>query len=137
MMFENRVLRRIFRPKRDEVTGEWRKLQSDELYNLYSSPNIIRQIKSRKMRWVGHVARTGEQCTRLWWEGLKERDHLEDQGIHGRMGSERLAGSRGVEWFQLAQDRDWVASPCVCSDEPLGSGARVSFQLQGLCTVKR
>jgi hypothetical protein len=75
------------------------------------------------MRWVGHVARTGEQCTRLWWEGLKERDHLEDQGIHGRMGSERLAGSRGVEWIQLAQVRDWVASPCVCSDEPLGSGA--------------
>jgi hypothetical protein len=58
-MFENRVLRRIFGPKRDEVTGEWRKLHNEELHNLYSSPNIIRQIKSRKVRWTGHVARMG------------------------------------------------------------------------------
>jgi len=60
-VFENRVLRRIFGPRRDEVTGEWRKLHSEELHNLYSSPNIIRQIKSRRMRWVGHVARMGEE----------------------------------------------------------------------------
>jgi hypothetical protein len=60
-VFENRVLRRIFRPKRDEVTGEWRKLHSEELHNLYSSPDIIRQIKSRRMRWSGHVARMGEK----------------------------------------------------------------------------
>jgi hypothetical protein len=60
-VFENRVLRRIFRPKRDEVTGEWRKLHSEELHNLYSSPNIIGQIKSRRMRWAGHVARIGEE----------------------------------------------------------------------------
>ena len=59
-MFENRVLRRIFGPKRDEVTGEWRKLHNEELYNLYSSPNILRVIKSRRMRWAGHVARVGE-----------------------------------------------------------------------------
>jgi hypothetical protein len=58
-VFENRVLRRIFGPKRDEVTGEWRKLHSEELHNLYSSPNIIRQIKSRRMWWAGHVARMG------------------------------------------------------------------------------
>jgi hypothetical protein len=58
-VFENMVLRRIFGPKRDEVTGEWRRLHSEELHNLYSSPNIIRQIKSRGMRWVGHVARMG------------------------------------------------------------------------------
>jgi hypothetical protein len=57
----NRVLRRIFGPKRDEVTGEWRKLHSEELHNLYSSPNIIRQIRSRRMRWAGHVARMGEE----------------------------------------------------------------------------
>jgi hypothetical protein len=57
--FENRVLRRIFGPKRDEVTGEWRKLHNEELHNLYLSPNIIRQIKSRRMRWSGHVARMG------------------------------------------------------------------------------
>jgi hypothetical protein len=54
------VLRRIFGPTRDEVTEEWRKLQSEELRNLYSSPDISRQIKSRRMRWVGHVARMGE-----------------------------------------------------------------------------
>jgi hypothetical protein len=59
-VFENRVLRRMFGPKRDEVTGEWRNLYSGELHNLYSSPDIIRQIKSRGMRWAGHVARTGE-----------------------------------------------------------------------------
>jgi hypothetical protein len=59
-VFENRVLRRMSEPKRDEVTGEWRKLHSGELYNLYSSPDIIRQIKSRRVRWAGHVARMGE-----------------------------------------------------------------------------
>jgi hypothetical protein len=57
MVFEKRVLRRIFGPKRDEVTGEWRKLHNDELRNLYSSPNISRQIKLRRMRWAGHMAR--------------------------------------------------------------------------------
>jgi hypothetical protein len=60
-VFENRVLRRIFGPKREEVTGEWRKLHNEELHILYSSPNIIRQIKSRRMRWAGHVARMGEE----------------------------------------------------------------------------
>jgi hypothetical protein len=58
-VFENRVLR-IFGPKRDEVTGEWRKLHNAELHDLYSSPDIIRQIKSRRMRWAEHVARIGE-----------------------------------------------------------------------------
>jgi hypothetical protein len=58
---QNRVLRRIFGQKRDEVTGSWRKLDNEEFHNLYSSPNIIRMIKSRRMRWAGHVARTGEK----------------------------------------------------------------------------
>jgi hypothetical protein len=58
--FENRVIRIIFGPKRDEVTGEWRKLHNEELHNLYSSPAIIRQIKSRQIMWAGHVARMGE-----------------------------------------------------------------------------
>jgi hypothetical protein len=60
-MFENRVLRRIFRPKRDEVTGGWRKLHNEGLHNLYTSPNISRMIKSRRMRWVGHVALMGNK----------------------------------------------------------------------------
>jgi hypothetical protein len=59
-VFENRVLRRIFRPKRDEATGEWRRLHNGELNDLYTSPDI-RVIKSRRMRWVGHVARMGEK----------------------------------------------------------------------------
>jgi hypothetical protein len=59
-VFENRVLRRIFGPKRDEVTGELRKLHNEGLRNLHSSPDIIRQVKSRRMRWVGHMARMGE-----------------------------------------------------------------------------
>jgi hypothetical protein len=58
-VFENKVLRRIFGPKRDEVTGEWRRLHNKELYGLYSSPNIIGVIKSRRLRWAGHVARMG------------------------------------------------------------------------------
>jgi hypothetical protein len=60
-VFENRVLRRIFGPKRDEETGGWRKLHNEELYNLFSSPSIIRMIKSRRMRCVGHVARMAEK----------------------------------------------------------------------------
>jgi hypothetical protein len=60
-VFENRVLRRIFGPKRDEVTGEWRRLHNKELYALYSSPNIIRVMKSKRLRWAGHVARMGER----------------------------------------------------------------------------
>ena len=60
-MFENRVLRKIFGPRRDEVTGEWRRLHNEELNDLYSSPNIVRVIKSRRMRWAGHVARMGEE----------------------------------------------------------------------------
>jgi hypothetical protein len=59
-VFEKRVLRRIFGSKRDEVTGDWRMLHNEELHKLYSTPNIIRKIKSRKMRWTGHVARMGE-----------------------------------------------------------------------------
>ena len=61
MVFENRVPRRLFGPKRDEVTGEWRKLHSEELNDLYCSPNIVRVIKLRRMGWAGHVARIGER----------------------------------------------------------------------------
>ena len=61
-VFENRVMRRIFGPKREEVTAEWRKLHKKELNALCSSPNIVRVIKSRRMRWAGSVARMGERC---------------------------------------------------------------------------
>jgi hypothetical protein len=76
-VFENRVLRRIFAPKRDEETGDWRKLHNEEHHNLYSSPNIIRIIKSRRIRWAGHVARMGEKgkAYRILVGKQKERDH--------------------------------------------------------------
>jgi hypothetical protein len=88
-VFENRALRRIFGPRRYEVT-EWRKLHSEELHILYSSPNIIRQIKSREIRWAGHVALMGEarKSYRVLVGSPKERDHPEDQGVDDRMGSE-------------------------------------------------
>jgi hypothetical protein len=71
------VLRRIFGPRRDEVTGEWRKMHNEELRDLYSSPSIIRIIKSRRMRWAGHVARMGRRRTLIdyWRESKRERDH--------------------------------------------------------------
>jgi hypothetical protein len=68
-MFENRVLRRIFGPKKDELIGEYRKLHREELHNLYSFPNTIKQIKSGRMRWVGHVARMGG--VPRWGVGIK------------------------------------------------------------------
>jgi len=70
-VFENRVLRRIFGPKRDEVTGEWRKLHNEELNDRYSLPNIIRMIKSRRIRWAGHVARM--EAWRGAYRGLVEK----------------------------------------------------------------
>jgi hypothetical protein len=86
-VFENRVLRRIFGPKRDEVTGEWRKLYNGKLHDLYSLPNIERVIKFRRMRLAGHVARMGrrEARTGFWWGNLKERDHWGDPGVGGRI----------------------------------------------------
>jgi hypothetical protein len=84
-VFENKVLRRIFGPKRDGVTGEWRRQRNEELNDLYLSPNIIRVIKSKRMRWAGHVARMGEVHTGFWWGDLREGDHLEDPGIDGRI----------------------------------------------------
>ena len=86
-VFENWVLRRIFGSMRDEVTGEWRKLHNEELNGLYSSPNIIQVIKSRRMGWAKLVAHIGDRrgVYRIWWGGLVERDHLEDLHIDGRV----------------------------------------------------
>jgi hypothetical protein len=84
-VFENRVLRRVFGPKRDEMMGDWRKLHSEELHNLYSTPDIIRIMKSRRMKWAGHLARMGKRGMHIgcWWESQKEVDHLEDQDVGG------------------------------------------------------
>jgi hypothetical protein len=86
-VFENRVLRRIFGSKRDEVTGEWRKLHNEELHNLYSYQNIISHINSRKMRWAKHVAQMGQDRKfYVLQKNPKERDLLEDRVVDGKIG---------------------------------------------------
>ena len=114
-VFENRVLGRVFGPKRDEVTGEWRKLHKEELSDLYSLPNIVRVVKSRRMRCAGHVARMGEgrgvyrvllgkpegkrplgRPRRRWEDNIK----MDLQEVEGCC----------EDWMELAQDRDrWRA----------------------------
>ena len=86
-VFENRVLRRVFGPKRDEVTRGWRKLHNEELRDLYSLPNIVRVVKSTKMRLAGHVARMGEGrvVQSVLVGNLRERDHWVDPDIDGRI----------------------------------------------------
>jgi hypothetical protein len=86
-VFENRVLRRIFGPKRDKVTEDWKKLLIEELNDLYSLPNIVRVIKSRRMRRAGHVARMGrrEVCTGCWWGNVRKRGHWGDPDVDGRI----------------------------------------------------
>jgi hypothetical protein len=82
-VFENRVLRGIFGPKRDEVMGGWRELHDEDLHDLYFSP--IGMIKSRRMRWAGHVACMGQRGMHIgyWWESQKERDHWEEKDVGG------------------------------------------------------
>jgi len=84
-VFENRVLRKICGPKRDEVKGEGRKLHNEELNDLYSSPDIVRVIKSRIMRWGGQVANRErvEVYTGFWWGNMWQRDHLGEPGVEG------------------------------------------------------
>ena len=109
-MFENRVFRRALGPKRYEVTGEWRKLHKDELRDLYSLPNIVRVVKSRRMKWAWHVARMGEgRCVHRVLVGKPEgkrplgrpRRRWEDSI---KIDLQEVGG--GEAWMDLAQDRD-------------------------------
>jgi hypothetical protein len=101
------VLRRIFGPKRNEVTGGWRELHKEELHNLYSSPSIIRVNKSRGMRWAGHVARMDRKGMHIgyWWERQKEKDHWEDRDVGGwtilGRNLERYGGMVWIGWMWL------------------------------------
>jgi hypothetical protein len=113
-VFENRVLRRIFGPKREE-DGSWRKLHNDEQHDLYSSPNIVRVIKSRRMRWAGHVARMGEGrgvYRVLVWrsegKGLLERPRLRWE-YNIKMDLREVGIDRAI-WIRLTQDKvQWRA----------------------------
>jgi hypothetical protein len=107
MVFDNRVLRRIFGPKRDEVTGEWRKLHNEKLNDLYSSPSIVRVIKLRRMRWVGHVARLMARrgVYRVLVRKLEGKRPL---GKPRRMWEDNIekelqeVGCGGMDWIELA-----------------------------------
>jgi hypothetical protein len=106
-VFENRALKRISGPKRDEVTGEWRKLRNEELHNLYSSPDIIRQVKSRRKTWAGHVARMGEE-RKVYKvlmgkpEGKRPLGRLRRRWEDGVRMDLREIGLKGVDWIGLA-----------------------------------
>jgi hypothetical protein len=113
--FDNRVLRRIFGPKGDEVMGEWRKLHNEELYNLYSSLDIIRQVKSRRMRWAGHVARMGKE-RKVYKVLVGKPEEKRPLGRPKRRWEDgirmdlREIGLGGVDWIRPSQDRDrWWA----------------------------
>jgi hypothetical protein len=103
-VFENRVLRRVFGPRRDEVRAEWRKLHNKELNDLYSLPNIVRVVKSRRMRWPGHVARMvkREGFTGCWWRNLSERCLWGNPDVDGRIilrwMFRKLEGIVGTGW---------------------------------------
>jgi len=110
-VFENRVLRRIFGPKRDEVNGDWRKLHNEELNYLYCPPNIIRVIKSRRMRWAGHVARLGERRG-LYRVLVGKSEGKRPLGRPRCRWEDNIkiyfqeVGCGGMDWIEMTQDRD-------------------------------
>jgi hypothetical protein len=106
-VFRNRVLRGIFGPKRDEVTGAWRLLHNEQLNELYSSPNIVQVINSRRMRWAGHVARMGERRGEYRvLVGKPEGKRALGRPRHGWEDNIQEVGCDGMDWFELAQDTD-------------------------------
>jgi hypothetical protein len=124
-VFENMVLRRIFGPRRDEVMGEWRRMHNEELNNLYSSPNIVWVIKSRRIRWAGHVARMGEE--RGVYRVLVGKPEVKRplgrprrRWVDNIRMDLRVVGCGYMDWIGLAQDRQ-VACACECGNEPSGS----------------
>jgi hypothetical protein len=123
-VFENRVLRGIFAPKSDEVRGEWIKLHNGEFHDMYFSPNIVRAIKSRRMRREGHVVRMwrGEVYAGVWWGKLRERDYLEDPGVGGRISSGSGLWEQGLDRSGSGQGHwrtivnavmDFMVTPCI------------------------
>ena len=122
-VFENSVLRRIFGPKRDEVTWKWRKLNNRELGDLYSSLNSVRVIKSRRMRWTGHVARVGEGRG-VYWGLLWKPEVKRPLGRPRRRWENNIkmdlliVGCVGMDWIKLTQDWGQVAGTCECGNEP-------------------
>ena len=105
-VFENMVLRRIFGPRRDEVTGEWRRLYKEELNDLYSSPNVVWVIKSRRMRWAGHVACMDEERRAYRVLVGKPEGKIPLGRPRSRWVYLREVGCGYVDWIWLAQDRD-------------------------------
>jgi hypothetical protein len=147
-VFEDRVLRIIFGPKRDEVIGGWIKLHNEELHNLCYLPSIIRMIKSRMIRWAGHAARIGRRGVHIWFWGKRPlgrpRRRLED---NTKMDLREI-GWGGMDWIDLGRDRDqcrglvntvmnfrvlymlgnsWVAGQLAASQEGLRSMELVSY----------
>jgi len=107
-VFENKELRRIFGPKRDEVTMEWRKLHNEELNDLYSSPHIIRVIKSRRIRWAGNVARMGERCIQGFGGETRRLETIrKSRGIKDNIKMDfQEVGCEGMDCIDINQDRN-------------------------------
>jgi hypothetical protein len=125
-VFENRLLRRVFEPRRDEVTEEWRQLHNEELNKLYSLPNIVRVVKSRRRRWAGHVAHMGEERgLHRVLVGKPERKRPLGRPRRRwenniKMDVQEVGRGRG-DWMELAQDRDGWHTLVTTVKKPSGS----------------